>query len=59
MESNQRATLIVLRPANNDVAWRALWEWLLASSSRKVAFGSQSTAESVPHDDDEVTDDDI
>ena len=59
MESNQRATLIVLRPANNDEAWRALWEWLLAPGNREVAFGSQSTDESAPHDDDEVTDDDI
>ena len=59
MESNQRATRIVLRPANNNVAWRALWEWLWAPSIRDVASGSQYTAESAPHDEDEVTDDDI
>ncbi len=59
MEPNRPPTRIVLRPANNDVAWKALWEWLLAPSSRDAVSCSQNTVESAPPDDDEATDDDI
>ena len=59
MEPIQPPDRIVLRPADNDLAWRALWDWLLAPSSHKETPNSQDTDLSAPAGEDEVSDDDI